>query len=56
MLLVKKETFDERARWAVKYLDKGFQNATFEDLKKRYHDMYMKKRAVFTRVLSEDTK
>ena len=54
MLLVKKETFDERARWAIKYLDKGFSKATFEDLKKRYHDMYIKKCSVFARVLGED--
>ena len=51
MLLVKKETFEERARWGIKYLDKGYAHTTFEDVKKKYKHIYLQKREVLQRVL-----
>lgn len=51
MLLVKKETYVERAEWALKYLDKGYNNTTFPELKTTHEALYKSKRAIFEAVL-----
>ncbi len=51
MLLVKKETFQERARWGLKYLEKGFNNSTFTDIREAYRPLYEQKKQIFESVL-----
>lgn len=53
MLLVKKDTYHERALWGLKYLEKGFNNATFEDIKDRYRSLYEAKKRTFEQVIQE---
>lgn len=53
MLLVKKDTYRERAEWGLKYLDKGYNNTTFKELKDEYYDLYMSKRSIFESVLEK---
>jgi len=53
MLLVKKDTYMDRAVWGLKYLDKGFNKATFADVKERYRALYEAKKQTFEQVLKE---
>jgi HD superfamily phosphodiesterase len=51
MLMVKKESFQDRAKWAIKYLDKGYNKATFQDIKAEYANIYQSKRKIYESVL-----
>lgn len=53
MLLVKKETFEERALWALKYLNKGYENTTFLDFKDTYTPLYQQKKSLFELILKK---
>jgi len=53
MLLVKKETYQDRALWALKYLDKGFQSISFTEIREQYRPLYESKKAVFEKILCE---
>lgn len=53
MLMVKKDTYHERANWGLTYLDKGFHKATLADTKERYRPHYEEKKRIFEQVLKE---
>lgn len=52
ILLSKKQTVPDRARWALKYLDKGMM-VTLPGLKEKYEALYQQKRAVYDAVLEK---
>ena len=51
MLMVKKESFQDRTKWAIKHLDQSYNKATFLDIRAQYEHMYLNKRNLYGMVL-----
>lgn len=41
MLMCKKDNYIDKAKWALKYIEKGYNNLTFQDLKQEYLSLYL---------------
>lgn len=55
MLMVKKETWQDRARWGLKYIDR-LERITFPDLKEKCLPNYQQFRSIYLAVLDEKLK
>ncbi len=54
MLLCKKPTFQERAKWGLKYLNKGYERLQFEEIKNRFEGKYQEINLIYQKVLNEN--
>lgn len=52
MLLCKKQTFEERLAWGLKYLEKGYKNTLFPEYKKNITDRYKLLKHIYSSVES----
>jgi putative nucleotidyltransferase with HDIG domain len=52
MLMVKKEDYRERAKWGVKYLDKGYKLIQFENYRDEIQSNYELYRSIYDEVIS----
>ena len=53
VLMSKKDTWREKTEWALKYLDKGYNNLTLGGLKERYRDAYLTQREIYLQALRQ---